>query len=69
MKPNAVQFKDPESKPGAKPDSKDDLKSLPLPEVEKRLASSPRASAKPRRRSDWRNMGRTRSRKRKPTCS
>ena len=28
-------------KPEAKPDPKDDLKSLPLPEVEKRLASSP----------------------------
>jgi len=28
-------------KPGAKPDPKDDLKSLPLPEVEKRLESSP----------------------------
>jgi H+-transporting ATPase len=31
--------KNPESK--SKPDSKDDLKSLPLPEVEKRLGSSP----------------------------
>src|SRR5580704_59748 len=34
-----------DSKPGpkaaAKPDAKDDLKSLPLPEVEKRLCSSP----------------------------
>ncbi len=30
-----------ESKPGSKPDAKDDLKSLPLPELEKRLGSSP----------------------------
>jgi H+-transporting ATPase len=42
MKPNAAQLKTPEAKPGAKPDSKDDLKSLPLPEVEKRLESSPK---------------------------
>ena len=28
-------------RPGPEPDVKDDLKSLPLPEVEKRLASSP----------------------------
>ena len=31
----------PGSKPGPKPESKDDLKSLPLPEVEKQLGSSP----------------------------
>ena len=31
----------PGSKPGPKPESKDDLKSLPLPEVEKKLGSSP----------------------------
>jgi H+-transporting ATPase len=31
----------PGSKPGPAPDAKDDLKSLPVPEVEKRLASSP----------------------------
>ena len=34
--------KSPESKSGSKPDSKDDLKSLPMPEVEKRLGSSPK---------------------------
>src|SRR5271163_2018731 len=34
--------KGPESKSAAKPDSKDDLKSLPMPEVEKRLGSSPK---------------------------
>ena len=33
MKPNADQPKTPESKPGAKPDTKDDLKSLPMPEL------------------------------------
>ena len=38
MKPNTDQ---PDSKPGSKPDGKDDLKSLPMPEVEKRLGSSP----------------------------
>jgi H+-transporting ATPase len=31
----------PESKLGSKPDAKDDLKSLPLPEVEKKLGSPP----------------------------
>src|ERR1039457_236093 len=31
----------PGSKPGPKPEAKDDLKSLPLPEVEKQLGSSP----------------------------
>ena len=41
MKPNADQPKAPESKPGSKPDAKDDLKSLPMPEVEKKLGSSP----------------------------
>src|SRR5208337_5661882 len=33
--------KAPESKPGLKPDAKDDLKSLPMPEVERKLGSSP----------------------------
>ena len=31
----------PESKPGSTPEAKDDLKSLPLPELEKQLGSSP----------------------------
>ena len=35
------KHKDPESKQGLKPDAKDDLKSLPMPEVEKKLGSSP----------------------------
>jgi H+-transporting ATPase len=35
------QPKAPESKPGSKPEAKDDLKSLPMPELEKKLASSP----------------------------
>jgi H+-transporting ATPase len=49
MKANIDQARDPESKAKnpeprlvSKPDSKDDLKSLPLPEVEKRLGSSPK---------------------------
>ena len=37
MEPNAGQ---PELKSGSKPNAKDDLKSLPLPEVEKKLGSS-----------------------------
>jgi len=42
MKPNADQPpKGSKSKPGSVPDAKDDLKSLPLPEVEKKLGSSP----------------------------
>ena len=41
MKPNTDQPKAPESKPGSKPKAKDDLKSLPMPELEKKLASSP----------------------------
>ncbi|MGA9864127.1 MAG: HAD-IC family P-type ATPase, partial [Terriglobales bacterium] len=51
MKPNAdqpkvseskpgPQPKSPESKSGSKPDAKDDLKTLPMPEVEKKLGSS-----------------------------
>jgi H+-transporting ATPase len=40
MKPNAARPKLPEAKPGKKPAAKDDLKSLPLAEVEKKLASS-----------------------------
>ena len=41
MKPNADQSRAPGSKPGAKSDAKDELKSLPLPELEKQLGSSP----------------------------
>jgi H+-transporting ATPase len=39
--PNAEPPKVHESKPGSRRESKDDLKSLPLPEVEKKLGSSP----------------------------
>ena len=35
------QPKAPEAKPGSKPEPKNELKSLPLPEVEKKLGSSP----------------------------
>ena len=38
---NVDQPKTPDSKPGSKPDAKDDLKTLPMPEVEKKLGSSP----------------------------
>ena len=41
MEPNADPPKASDSKPGSKLDAKDDLKSLPLPEVEKKLGSSP----------------------------
>ena len=41
MKPNGDQPRAPESDPGSKPNAKDDLKSLPLPELEKQLESSP----------------------------
>src|SRR6202050_4095198 len=40
MEPNAGQCSAPESKPGPKSHAQDDLKSLPLPEVEKKLGSS-----------------------------
>src|SRR5271163_3487274 len=41
MELNTDKSKAPESKPGSKPNAKDDLKSLPLVEVEKKLGSSP----------------------------
>src|SRR5271154_5320934 len=41
MELNTDKSKAPESKPGSKPKAKDDLKTLPLSEVEKRLGSSP----------------------------
>ena len=41
MKPNGDQPRAPESDPGSKPNAKDDLKSLPMPELEKQLGSSP----------------------------
>ena len=40
MKPDTDQAKAPGSKPGSKRDAKDDLKTLPLAEVEKKLGSS-----------------------------
>ena len=41
MKPNSDQPTAPNTKLGLKPTRKDDLKSLPLAEVEKKLGSSP----------------------------
>ena len=40
-KHNSDQHKAPAAKPGLKPDPRDDLKSLPLAEVEEKLGSSP----------------------------
>ena len=45
MKSDTDESKAAESKPGTKPEPKDDLKSLPMPEVEKQLASSPEGLA------------------------
>ena len=41
MKPDTDKSKNPSQMPAAKADPKDDLKSLPMPEVMKRLNSSP----------------------------
>jgi len=41
MRPKSRRPKAPESKPGSKPNTNDDLKTLPLAEVEKKLGSSP----------------------------
>ena len=41
MEPNAEQPKTPASKPGSKPNGKDDLKSLPMPELQEKLGPSP----------------------------
>ncbi len=41
MKPEGGKPKAPAAKPGSKPEPEDDLKSLPLAEVEKKLGSSP----------------------------
>ena len=41
MEPNADRPKTPDPSPGSKPNVKDDLKSLPLPELEKKLGSAP----------------------------
>lgn len=43
---------------------KDDLKTLPLPEVEKKLKSSPGVSVRRRHKSDWPIMDPMRLRKR-----
>jgi H+-transporting ATPase len=41
MKSKADQPKASESKPGSKPTAKGDLKSLPMPELQAKLGSSP----------------------------
>ena len=69
MKPDTDKPKKPGNTPAAKADPKDDLKSLPMPEVMKKLGSSADGLTEPRRRSGWRNTALTRSRKRKPIRS
>ena len=54
-----------QSKPASKSEAKDDLKSLPLPEVEKKLGSSPDGLSQAEARSDWPNTAPTRSRRRR----
>jgi H+-transporting ATPase len=41
MEPSAAQTEAPEAEPGSRPDAKDDLKSLPMPELQTQLGSSP----------------------------
>jgi H+-transporting ATPase len=41
MEPHAAQPTDPKSRPGAPPESKDDLKSIPMAELQAKLGSSP----------------------------
>ena len=41
MKSNINQAKIPVPKPGSKPEAKDDLKSMPMPELQAKLGSSP----------------------------
>lgn len=41
MKPSADKADEPDAKPGSPPSAMDDLKSLPLAEVERKLGSSP----------------------------
>lgn len=41
MEPSAQKSKVPEDKPGSKPDAKDDLKSIPMSELQAKLGSSP----------------------------
>ena len=54
MEPNADESKAPESKPGSKPNAKDDLKSLPMPELQAKLGSSPDGlSQAEARRNGW----------------
>ena len=66
MNARADQPKTPESKSGPKPAPKDDLKTLPLADVEHKLGSSPEGLSQAERRNVWPNMDRTRLKKRKP---
>ena len=71
MKPNADKSK-PETKPepkpegSAKPESNDDLKSIPMPELEKKLGATPTGLSQAEAEKRLTQYGRTRSRKRRP---
>jgi hypothetical protein len=52
-----------------KPEAKDDLKSLPMPEVEENWGRYRMASVKPRRKSALPNMGPTKLKNGKPISS
>ena len=69
MNPAAEQSKISASKPGTKPDAKDDLKSLPMADVEKKLQSSPDGSTDAEAEKASRNTAPTKSRKRRPISS
>jgi H+-transporting ATPase len=61
----AAQARAPGPKPGPGPDAKNDLKSLPVAEVEKRLGSSPEGLSQAEAAGSWRSTGRMRSRRRR----
>ena len=54
-------------KPEPAPDAKDDLKTLPMAEVEKKLGSSPDGLTQAEAQKRLTNTGPTRSRRRRPT--
>ncbi len=69
MRLNTDQPNAPGPKPESKLNTKDDLKSLPLPEVEKILGSSPDGLSQAEAQKRLTQYGPTRLKKRKPICS
>ena len=69
MKPNTDQLKASESKARSKPDAKDNLKSLPMSEVEKQLGSSPDGLSQSEAQKRLTNTALTRLKKRRPIRS